>query len=112
MLTGIRGIGAARSLPATYAEPMTERIVLEPEEIAGLIRGSRLLELRADTPDELRSRLLSTAATAMDALCGLCERAGTDAVWDVLELLEHRELLAFSTLMASELSQTGFPAGD
>jgi hypothetical protein len=46
----------------------------------------------------------------MDALCGLCERAGTDAVWDVLELLDHRELLAFSTLMASELSQTGFSA--
>jgi hypothetical protein len=91
---------------------MTERIVLEPEEIAGLIRGSRLLELRADTPDELRSRLLATAATAMDALCGLYERAGTDAVWDVLELLEHRELLAFSTLMASELSQTGFSARD
>ena len=87
---------------------MAERIELEPDEIAGLIRGSRLLELRADTPDELRSRLLDTAATAMDALCGLCERAGTDAVWDVLELLEHRELLAFSTLMAFELSQTGF----
>ena len=87
---------------------MPERIVLEPEEIAGLIRGSRLLELRADTPEELRGRLLATAATAMDALCGLGERAGLDAVWDVLELLEHRELLAFSTLMASELAQTGF----
>jgi hypothetical protein len=89
---------------------VAERIELEPEEIAGMIRGARLLELRADTPDELRSRLLDTAATAMDALCGLCERAGTDAVWDVLELLEHRELLAFSTLMAFELSQTGFSA--
>jgi hypothetical protein len=89
---------------------VAERIELEPEEIAGMIRGARLLELRADTPDELRSRLLDTAATAMDALCGLCERASTDAVWDVLELLEHRELLAFSTLMAFELSQTGFSA--
>jgi hypothetical protein len=29
---------------------MTDRIVLEPEEIAGLIRGARLLELREDTP--------------------------------------------------------------
>jgi hypothetical protein len=46
----------------------------------------------------------------MDALCGLSERAGTDAVWDVLELLDHRELLAFSALMTSELSQTGFSA--
>jgi hypothetical protein len=110
MLIGIRGIGAARSLPAPYAGSVTDRIVLEPEEIAGLIRGSRLLELRAETPAELRTRLLDTAATAMDALCGLCERAGTDAVWDVLELLDHRELLAFSTLMASELSQTAFSA--
>ena len=89
---------------------MSERIVLEPEEIAGLIRGARLLELRVDTPPELRERLLATATTAMDALCGLCERAGTDAVWDVLELLDHRELLAFSTLMASELSETSFSA--
>jgi hypothetical protein len=87
---------------------MSKRIVLEPEEIAGLIRGARLLELRVDTPAETRSRLLATAATAMDALCGLSERAGTDAVWDVLALLEHRELLAFSTLMASELSATEF----
>ena len=91
---------------------MTDRIVLEPEEIAGLIRGSRLLELRVDTPAEVRERLLATAATAMDALCGLSERAGTDAVWDVLELLERRELLAFSTLMASTLSETEFSARD
>jgi hypothetical protein len=89
---------------------MTDRIVLEPAEIAGLIRGARLLELRADTPPELRDRLLATASTAMDALCGLCDREGTDAVWDVLELLDHRELLAFSTLMAAELNETGFTA--
>jgi hypothetical protein len=89
---------------------MSDRIVLEPEEIAGLIRGARLLELRADTAPELRERLLATASTAMDALCGLCDRAGTDAVWDVLELLERRELLAFATLMAAELAETGFSA--
>jgi hypothetical protein len=89
---------------------MRDRIVLEPEEIAGLIRGARLLELRADTPPELRERLLATASTAMDALCGLCDREGTNAVWDVLELLDHRELLAFSTLMAAELSETSFSA--
>jgi hypothetical protein len=46
----------------------------------------------------------------MDALCGLSQRAGTNAVWDVLELLGRRELLAFSTLMASELSETEFSA--
>jgi hypothetical protein len=89
---------------------MSDRIVLEPEEIAGLIRGARLLELRADTPPELRERLLATASTAMDALCGLCDREGTNAVWDVLELLDHREVLAFSTLMAAELSETSFSA--
>ena len=91
---------------------MTERIVLEREEIAGLIRGARLLDLRVDTPSEVRERRLATAATAMDALCGLSEREGTDAVWDVLEMLDHRELLAFSTLMASELSETAFSAQD
>ena len=48
--------------------------------------------------------------TAMDALCGLSQREGTNAVWDVLEMLERRELLAFSTLMASELSETEFSA--
>ena len=42
---------------------MTDRIVLEPEEIAGLIRGARLLELREDTPPETRERLLATAET-------------------------------------------------
>ena len=48
----------------------------------------------------------------MDALCGLSERGRADAVWDVLELLERRELLAFSTLMASTLSETEFSARD
>jgi hypothetical protein len=89
---------------------MSDRIVLEREEIAGLIRGARLLELRVDTPRDVREKWLATASTAMDALCGLCEREGTDAVWDVLEMLSHRELLAFSTLMASELSETSFSA--
>jgi hypothetical protein len=91
---------------------MTDRIVLDREEIAGMIRGSRLLELRLDTPPEVRQRNLATATTAMDALCGLSEREGTDAVWDVLEMLDRRELLAFSTLMASELSETEFSAQD
>jgi len=86
----------------------SSRIELEPEEVAGLIRGSRLLDLRADTPDDVRRRCLDTALTAMDALCGLADRGGTDAVWDALELLTHRELLAFSTLMASELADSDF----
>jgi hypothetical protein len=86
----------------------TSRIELEPEEVAGLIRGSRLLDLRPDTPADVRRRCLDTALTAMDALCGLADRGGTDAVWDALELLTRRELLAFATLMASELAGTGF----
>jgi hypothetical protein len=84
------------------------RIELEPEEVAGLIRGSRLLDLRADTPPDVRRRWTDTALTAMDALCGLAERRGTDAVWDALELVTHRELVAFATLMASELAETNF----
>jgi hypothetical protein len=91
---------------------MIDRIVLDREEIAGLIRGARLLDLRVDTPPEVRERRLATATTAMDALCGLSQREGTDAVWDVLEMLDRRELLAFSTLMASELSETEFSAQD
>jgi hypothetical protein len=87
---------------------MTDRIELDREEIAGMIRGARLLDLRVDTPRDLREKWIATAMTAMDALCGLCDREGTDAVWDVLEMLDRRELLAFSTLMASELSETDF----
>jgi hypothetical protein len=87
---------------------VTARIVLEPEEVAGLIRGARLLELRADTPADVRRRSNEVALTAMDALCGLVERAGVDAAWDALELLSPRELLAFATLMASELADAGF----
>jgi hypothetical protein len=86
----------------------SRRIELEPEEVAGLIRGSRLLDLRADTPPDVRRRWTETALTAIDALCGLAERHGTDAVWDALGLLTHRELLAFATLMASELADAGF----
>ena len=89
---------------------MPERIELEPDEVAGLIRGARLLELRADTPAERRGQQLATALTALDALCGLCERGGPDAAWDVLELLDRRELLAFCSLMAGELSDTDWRA--
>jgi hypothetical protein len=91
-----------------YGSRPVTRIELEPEEVAGLIRGSRLLELRPDTPPEVRRRYTETALTAMDALCGLADRHGTDAVWDALALVTHRELLAFATLMASELAETDF----
>jgi len=99
-----------RGPPGRYGSPAVtpRRIDLEPEEVAGLIRGARLLELRANTPADVRRRLTDTALTAMDALCGLAERRGTDAVWDALELVTHRELLAFATLMASELANSDF----
>jgi hypothetical protein len=89
---------------------MSERIVLEREEIAGLIHEAHLLELRVDTPVDVREQWLGTATTAMDALCGLCEREGTDAVWDVLEMLSHRELMAFASVMTWKLSETSFSA--
>jgi hypothetical protein len=89
---------------------MPDRIELEPEEVAGLIRGARLLELRPDTEPVTRERRLGVANTALDALCGLCERRGPDAAWDVLELLERRELLAFCSLMAGALSETDWHA--
>jgi hypothetical protein len=114
----MRGAAAAvgRALPsrcrpppaATVLAVASSRIELEPEEVAGLIRGSRLLELRADTAPDVRRRWTDTALTAMDALCGLAERRGTDAVWDALGLVTHRELLAFATLMAAELAETDF----
>jgi hypothetical protein len=97
-----------RAASGTVPAVSSQRIELEPEEVAGLIRGARLLELRVDTPPDVRRRWTETALTAMDALCGLAERRGTDAVWDALALVSNRELLAFSTLMASELAESGF----
>jgi hypothetical protein len=89
---------------------MSERIELEPEEVADMVREARLLSLRTSTPPDERTRQLGAAYTALDALCGLCERHGPDGAWDVLELLDRRELLAFCSLMASELSETDWHA--
>ena len=89
-----------------------DRVNLDPEEVAGLIHGARLLELRKDTPAHVRKRSTDVALTAMDALCGLSERSGINAVWDALELVSRRELLAFSTLMASVLESTDFTLAD
>jgi hypothetical protein len=91
---------------------MPQRIELEPDEVAGLIRGAHLPELRTDTPDEERRRATEVAMTAMDALCGLAGRSGTAPVWNTLRLLERRELLAFATLMAATLDATDFDLAD
>src|SRR3954467_7207477 len=88
---------------------MTERIQLDPEEVAGLVRGAGLLDLRPDTPPDVRRRSMQTALTAMDALCGLVEQRGPDGAWDVLGLLRRRELRAFASLMATELERAGVP---
>jgi hypothetical protein len=87
---------------------MPDRVDLDPEEVAGLIRGARLLELRPNTPPDVRKRSTEVALTAMDALCGLADRQGLDAVWDALELIKHTELLAFTTLMTDVLAGTDF----
>src|SRR4051795_7535917 len=100
--------GGARRAPRYGALVPSSRIELQPEEVAGLIRGSRLLDLRPDTSADVRRRCLDAALPAMDALCGLADRGGTDAVWDALELLTQRELRAFATLMASELAGSDF----
>jgi hypothetical protein len=104
--------GYPRDTLSDLEAPRPDRVHLDPEEVAGLIRGARLLELRRDTAAHVRKRSTDVALTAMDALCGLSERSGIDAVWDALELISHRELLAFSTLMASVLESTDFTLAD
>ena len=61
------------------------RIELDPPAIERMIRSAALEDLRHDTPAAERERSLGRAATALDALCGACDRDGPDAVWDVLE---------------------------
>ena len=84
---------------------MAERIELEPDAIARLIRSARLEDLRIETTDAERERSLGQAITALDALCGLHDRTGTDEVWDVLAGLDRRGLLTFATFAISELAE-------
>lgn len=89
---------------------MPERIELEPAAIGGLIRAARLEDLRIETQAAERERALGQATTALDALCGLCDRRGTDEVWDVLADLDRRALLTFATFAISELAEkTSYP---
>jgi hypothetical protein len=84
---------------------MPDRIELEPHVIERLIRSAGLTDLRHETPEAERERALGRAGTALDALCGLCDREGTDGVWDVLASLERRDLLTFATFAVSELAE-------
>lgn len=77
---------------------------MDGADIEAMVRSAALEDLRAETPDYDRSRSLSRAATALDALCALSEREGTGAVWDVLRELDRAQLLAFSTFAVSEMA--------
>gem|GEM_PF-1394687 len=83
---------------------MVDRISMEGADIEAMIRSAALEALRAETQPHDRSRSLSRAATALDALCGLSERDGPGAVWDVLSELDRAELLAFSSFAISEMA--------
>ena len=87
---------------------MTDRIELAPAAIERMIISAALEDLRHATPPAERERSLARAATALDALCGACDRDGPDAVWDVLEQLDHRRLLTFATYAVSELAGTDY----
>ena len=87
---------------------MSERIELESAAIERMIHSAALEDLRHGTPSAERQRSLGRASTALDALCGACDRNGPDAVWDVLEHLDHRRLLTFATYAVSELAATDY----
>ena len=70
---------------------MAERIELEPDAIARLIRSARLEDLRIETTEAERERSLGQAITALDdALWSAPTATGTDEVWDVLAGLDRR----------------------
>ncbi len=87
---------------------MADRIDLAPIAIERLIHSARLDKLTAETSRMERQRSVETAVTALDALCGIVERDGTDEVWDVLASLDRRALLTLSTFVVSELSDTEY----
>ena len=87
---------------------MSERIRLDPAAIERMIASAALEDLRHGTPPAERERSLARAATALDALCGACDRDGPDALWDILEHLDHRRLLTFATYAISELAGTDY----
>lgn len=87
---------------------MAERIQLDPGAIGRMIRAAALEDLRHETPAPERERSIARAQTALDALCGACDREGPDAVWDVLEHLDQRRLLTFATFAVCELAGTAY----
>jgi hypothetical protein len=89
---------------------MPERIQLAPAQIENLIHTAALEDLRHATPAGDRDRSLGQAATALDALCGLVDRADPGDVWEVLSELDRAQLLAFATFAVVQLAGTPFSA--
>jgi len=81
------------------------RIEMDGASIEALIRSAAIEELRGDSTELERSQSLSRGATALDALCGLSDRQGTGAVWDVLCELDRAQLLSFATFAVSEMAE-------
>ena len=81
------------------------RIEMDEASIEALIRSASIEELRSDSTELERRHALSRGATALDALCGLSDRQGTGAVWDVLCELDRPQLLSFATFAISEMAQ-------
>ena len=82
-----------------------KRIEMDGASIEALIRRAGIEELRSDSTELERSQALSRGATALDALCGLNDRYGTGAVWDVLSELDRAQLLSFATFAVSETAE-------
>ncbi len=87
---------------------MSERIRLEPHAIGRMIAAAALEDLRHETPPAERERAIGRARTALDALCGLCDRDEVDEVWDVMAALDRRALVTFATFAVAELAETDY----
>jgi len=81
------------------------RIKMDEASIEALIRSASIEELRSDSTELERRHALNRGATALDALCGLNDRQGTGAVWDVLCELDRGQLLSFATFAISEMAE-------
>lgn len=82
-----------------------QRIEMDGASIEALVRSAAIEELRSDSTELERRQSLSRGATALDALCGLSDRQGTGAVWDVLCELDRVQLLSFATFAISEMAE-------
>ena len=82
-----------------------KRIEMDGASIEAMIRSAAIDELRSDSTELERRQSLTRGATALDAICGLSDRQGTGAVWDVLCELNRAQLLSFATFAISEMAE-------